>query len=198
MLERVEGQGYVHYAKGSLVMYRLKEELGEATVNRALRRLLAQFAFKGPPYPRSTDLVAALRAEAGPDPAKQALITALWEKITLYDLKAQTASARRRPDGRWDVTLRVSARKAYADKAGRETDTPLDETVEVGLFTREPAKTGFSARNVVLMTRTRLHSGQQALTFTVNRLPRFAGVDPYNTLIDRNSDDNLIAVAAAR
>ena len=32
------------------------------------------------------------------------------------------------------------------------------------------------------------------MTFTVDRLPKFAGVDPYAKLIDRNADDNLVKV----
>jgi aminopeptidase N len=82
-LIRVENQPYIHYRKGSLVMYLLRERMGEAKVNAALRRLLAQYAFKGAPYPRSQDLVDALRAEAGADPVAQQLITDLFEKITL-------------------------------------------------------------------------------------------------------------------
>ena len=72
-LERVEDQGYIHYRKGSLVMYRLADEIGEDAVNRALRSLLAQYAFQGAPYPTALDLVAALRAQAPAD--KQPLIT---------------------------------------------------------------------------------------------------------------------------
>src|SRR5206468_1834639 len=93
-LERVENQPYIHYRKGSLVMYRLQDEIGEAAVNSALRKLLHDFAFKAAPYPTSADLVADLRAVAPPE--KQQLITDLFEKITLYDLKAKTAVARKR------------------------------------------------------------------------------------------------------
>ena len=34
---RVENQQYIHYNKGSLVMYLLQDRLGEAAVNRAIR-----------------------------------------------------------------------------------------------------------------------------------------------------------------
>jgi hypothetical protein len=37
----------------------------------------------------------------------------------------------------------------------------------------------------------------QTLTFTVDREPRFAGIDPYNMRIDRDSDDNVMAVSRA-
>src|SRR6185369_17927768 len=63
-LERVENQAYIHYRKGALVMYLLQEPLGEAAVNRALRRLLERYRFHGAPYPRSIDLIRLLREEA--------------------------------------------------------------------------------------------------------------------------------------
>jgi ketosteroid isomerase-like protein len=91
----------------------------------------------------------------------------------------------------------VEAHKRYADGQGRETEAPLDEDYEVGVFTAEPGRGVFNARDVLTMTRRPIHSGRQTLTLTVDRQPRFAGVDPYNKRIDRNSDDNVMAVAAA-
>jgi aminopeptidase N len=37
-LELVERQPYIHYRKGSLVLYALKDAIGEERLNRALRR----------------------------------------------------------------------------------------------------------------------------------------------------------------
>src|SRR6202161_3618360 len=59
-------QGYVHYRKGSVAMYYLKEMIGEDAVNRALRNLLRQHAYAAPPYPASLVLFDALRAETPP------------------------------------------------------------------------------------------------------------------------------------
>jgi aminopeptidase N len=191
-LMRVENQQYIHYEKGGLVMYLLRDQIGEDAVNRALRRVLARYAFKSAPYPRSLDLVAAIRAEAPAD--KQALITDLFEKITLYDVKTTGATATRRPDGRWDVTVTVDARKLYGDGEGAETEAPLNETLDVGLFSAEPGKGRFKEADVVLMERRPIRSGVQTLRFVTRREPKFAGVDPYNRWIDRNSDDNVRAV----
>lgn len=196
-LERVENQQYIHYQKGGLVMYLLRDQLGEDTVNRALRRLLAQYAFKGAPYPRSLDLVAALRAEAPAD--KQALITDLFENITLYDVKTTAATATHRADGRWDVTVTVDARKLYADGQGKETRAPLNETFDVGLFSAMPGQGAFDQGDVILLERRVLRSAAdgssvQTLRFVTTKKPAFAGVDPYNKWIDRNSDDNVRAV----
>ncbi len=191
-LMRVENQQYIHYQKGGLIMYLLRDQIGEEAVNRALRRLLAQYAFQPAPYPRSLDLIAAIRAEAPAD--KQALITDLFEKITLYDVKTTGVTATRRADGRWDVAVTVDARKLYADGKGVETASPLNETFDVGLFTAEPGKGGFDEDDVVLLERRAIRSGVQTLRFITTRVPTFAGVDPYNKWIDRNSDDNVRAV----
>ena len=170
-------------------MYRLAEEIGEDAVNRALRRLLAEHAFKGAPYPTSLELVAALRAEAPAD--KQQLITDLFEKITLYDIKTTGLTSKKRADGRYDVTLTVEARKLYADGKGRETQAPMAETLDVGLFSEMPGEKKFSKDHVIAFEKRPIHSGRQTLTFVAAMAPRFGGVDPYNKLIDRNSDDNV-------
>jgi aminopeptidase N len=173
-------------------MYRLKEELGEDRVNAALREMLRRYAFRGAPYPTSRELVDLFRAQARPD--QQQLITDLFEKITLYDLKAKSASARRRPDGRWDVTLTYEAHKTHADGQGRETPAPVNDSAEIGLFTQSPLRDGFKSGDVVRLDRTQILQGVHTVTVIADRLPTVAGIDPYTKLIDRNSDDNIVPV----
>jgi aminopeptidase N len=191
-LARVEEQQYIHYQKGSLVMYWLKEVVGERVVNGALAALLQQYAFKAAPYPNTLDFLRLLRAAAGPEHA--ALITDLFEKITLVDVKATSATAVKRPDGKYEVTLQIAARKLYADGKGAETEAPLDELFDIGVFTADPGKAGFAAASVLAMEHRPIHTGSQAVTIVVDQRPSFAGVDPYNKRIDRNSDDNLAKV----
>ena len=191
-LYRVENQGYIHYRKGSVAMYLLQERLGEAAVNRALARFLARFKFKGAPYERSVDLIAEFRKEAK-TPEQQQLITDLFEKITLYDLEVKDAVTVRAGDG-WNTTLTIAAAKAYATGKGAETKAKLDEAIEVGLFTARPGLGAFAAKDVIQMARQRLHDGTQRITLHSKAKPTFAGVDPYNYYIDRNSDDNVRSV----
>jgi ABC-2 type transport system permease protein len=47
---------------------------------------------------------------------------------------------------------------------------------------------------VIVMKRVMLRSGKTTLGFVTDRAPAFAGVDPYNTMIDRNSDENIAKV----
>ncbi|MCX8499948.1 MAG: M1 family aminopeptidase, partial [Caulobacteraceae bacterium] len=192
-LVRVENQPYIHYRKGALVMYRLRDEIGEAAINRALRALLAKYAFKAAPYPTSLDLVAALRAEAPAN--KQGLITDLFEKIIVYDIKTTKAVAIKRKDGQYDLTLTVDAKKLNADGQGKETSVAMAEAVDVGLFTVKPEAKDFDRSKILAFKSVPLRLGVQTLVLTVPSLPKFAGVDPYAKLIDRNADDNLVAVA---
>ena len=46
--------------------------------------------------------------------------------------------------GRYDVTLEVTAKKLYANGQGKETEAPLNENFDIGLFAREPGKPDFA------------------------------------------------------
>jgi ABC-2 type transport system permease protein len=157
-LARVENQPYIHYQKGGLALYLLKDEIGADKVNAALRSLLDEFAFKPAPYPNSTDLIRRFREVAGPE--HQSLVTDLFEKITLYDVKVTDATSRKRTDGRWDVTLEVEAAKRYADGKGQETEAPLDETFDVGVFTLKPGDKGYQKDSVLALERRPLRTAR--------------------------------------
>ena len=60
-------QGYIHYQKGSLAIYYLTEMIGESRVNAALKELIDAYAYKGPPYPSSHELVDQLKKHTPPD-----------------------------------------------------------------------------------------------------------------------------------
>src|SRR6185369_15115912 len=128
-LLRVENQGYIHYQKGGLAMYALADVVGEETVNGALHALVTKWGLQGPPYPTSRALIEELRKVV---PAEhQALITDLFERITLYENRAEKATLRTLPDGRYQVKVAVTAKKLQADELGAETERPLDDTIAV-------------------------------------------------------------------
>jgi hypothetical protein len=186
-LYRVENQQYIHYRKGSLIFYRLRDEIGEAALNRALKRFLADKAFQEAPFTTSKELLDYIRAEA--PAAKQALITDMFEKIVFYDNRVTEASAKKRPDGQWDVTMKLHLAKMEADGKGMETPRAYDEPVEIGVFAR--AKGAKEADERVLLLEKRVLTGANpVVTVTVKEQPFDVGVDPYNKMIDRVSRDN--------
>lgn len=186
-LERVENQQYIHYQKGSLVFYRLREEIGEQALNRALKRFLQDKGYQQPPYTTSRELLGYIRAETPAD--RQQLVTDLFEKISFYDNRVMAASARKREDGRYDVTLDLHAAKQYADGKGKESDGKMDDWVEIGVFANGPSGKERDQK-VLYLQRHHITSAEPKITVTVDEKPDEAGFDPYNKLIDRVSDDN--------
>jgi hypothetical protein len=189
-LYRVESQGYIHYRKGSIVMYALKDYMGIEAVNTALRNFVADAAYRTDPYPRSREIVEHLRAQASTQ-EQQDLITDLWEKIVLWDLKADEGTVTEREDGRFDVEIKVVATKFEADGKGQQTEVPLDMQIDIGVFSENPADVTEGDDHVLVLEKHRIATGESSFTFVVDERPSHVGVDPYNKLIDRNSDDNL-------
>lgn len=190
----VENQPYIHYRKGSLSMYALKDAIGEDKVNLALRRFLDRYAFKSTPFPRSGDLIDEFRAVAAPE--HQQLITDLFEKIVLWDLKATDVATEDLGDGRTRVTLTIDATQFEADGAGRETEVPMDAAIDIGVFPEAEDSLGDDdLPEPLYFGRHQIKSGENVISVTVDGQPARVGVDPYSKRIDRNPDDNLRSVA---
>ena len=192
-LYRVENQGYIHYRKGSIVMYALKDYLGQDAVDAALRNFVADAAYRTDPYPTSRELIKNLRAQATTD-EQQELITDMFERITLWDLKVEDATVQERDDGRFDVSINVSAAKFEASGSGEQTEVPLDMPIDIGIFSMDPDDVTEGDEHVLVLEKHRVETGQMSFELVVNEKPSHVGIDPYNKLIDRNSDDNLQAL----
>ncbi len=195
-LDRVENQGYIHYRKGSLVMYLLQDRLGEDRVNAMLRDLLTRYRYKGKPFPRSLDLVGGFLSLAR-TPAERQLVLDLLDRITVYDLKATDATTRRLPNGSFETILTIAAAKFYANGVGVEKAAPFADTVDVGVFDQRPSLGSFARQNVIMKERRPIVSSTQTVRIVTRRKPAFAGIDPYNMYVDRNGDDNVVAVGGA-
>jgi hypothetical protein len=152
-----------------------------------LRNVILQYAYAPPPYPTSYALVDALRRETPPN--LQYLIKDLFEDITLFSNRTLAATAVKRADGNYDVTINVEARKFKADAKGNETEVPVDDWIDIGAF----AKPGSGKKYGDTLYRQRLHIAQRnsTFTFTTAQLPQKAGIDPFALLIDRIPDDNV-------
>ncbi|MEX2572634.1 MAG: M1 family aminopeptidase [Gemmatimonadota bacterium] len=192
-LLRVENQSYIHYNKGSLVMYALRDYIGEDRVNAALRNFLEATRFQEPPYTSSFELYEHLR-EATPD-SLHYVLRDMFEEITLFENRAVAATATALGDGRYRVRLEVEAAKMRADSIGNEAPIPMDDLVDIGVF--GPAEAGSGEGPLLYLDKHRVQDGAQTFDVTVEGEPARAGIDPLNKLIDRNSGDNLTTVRAA-
>lgn len=204
-LARVQRETYVWYEKGGQIMYTLADYIGEDKVNLALHNFLMAYRYANAhnqvdatdsargmravdgDYPDTRMLVDALRAQTPPE--YQYLIDDGFNRIVLYDDKAISATSKRRADGRYTVTLDVQARKVQSDGNGVETPIPLADYIDIGVF-----KGANDEEKPLYMKREKLVQEHNQFTIVVDELPTRAGIDPYNKLIDRISDDNMIDV----
>jgi ABC-2 type transport system permease protein len=183
-LVRADGASYVHYQKGALTLYALQDAIGEPAIDDALSAFLKHWHFSGPPYARSVDLLAEFRRVT--PAALQPLIVDLFETITLYDVRAVSASAKAKGDGGDTIELVVTAKKIRADGGGNESEVPFDGEVDIGALDDKG--------NVVALEKRRVHGGENRLTLAAKGGAVRAGIDPLGKLIDRDASDNTVAI----
>ena len=180
------------YRKGPWAMYALSEYVGEERVNSALRRLLAQHGSGA--LLTTLDLYRELQAIT-PD-SLQSLLHDLFEANTFWELEAERATAEQTEAGTWQVTLDVRARKVVVDSTGVETEVPMDDWVEVGVFAA--AEEGEESGEPLYVQMHRIRATEQTITVMVPRKPARAGIDPNYLLIDLEMDDNIEGVEIER
>jgi ABC-2 type transport system permease protein len=189
----VQNETYVWYQKGSVVLYALSDYIGEDKLNQALHQFLMQHQYPNAttsqvaPYPDTRQFVDALRAATPPE--LQYYITDAFENIVLYDNKALTASYVQTPDKKYRVTLTVQAKKYKADGSGAESPMPMADYIDIGVFSGKK-----DHEKQLYLKKEKISDGTQTYEIVVDELPTRAGIDPYNKLIDRISDDNEIEV----
>lgn len=186
-LYRVENQGYIHYSKGSVALYYLKEMMGEENMNRAMRSLIETYAYCGAPYPTSAHAVEAFRAMA-PSHVR-GVVDDVLTTITIFDNRVTSVTAKQ-VGAEWDVSIRARVEKKRADSLGNERTIPTNDIVDVGVFADDGTKLG----KVLAMQRLRIQRADTTITLRVKEKPKRVGVDPAIMMIDRNPDDNLMDV----
>ena len=173
-LYKADNQAYLFYHKAAVVLFALRDLLGQEAMDRALRALMQERR------PTSLDLVRHLHAVA--DARQRTLIDQWLREIVLYDFRVDTAQARRRADGRYDVMIRIEAGKSRVDGRGNEQPIAVDEPIEIALA--EETKVLDSHKHV-------LRRGMNEIQLILDAQPSSVTVDPWITRIDRNPVDNV-------
>jgi hypothetical protein len=202
-LALVQREPYVWYEKGGQILYTLADYIGEDKIDNALHNFLIEYRYANAnnqvdavnssraaadqPYPDTRMLVDALYAQTPPE--YRYLVDDGFNRIVLYDNKAVSAVWRKTPEGKYKVTLNVQARKVQADGNGVETPMPLADYIDIGVFSGKKDE-----EKPLSMKREKITREHQAFDILVDQQPTRAGIDPYNKLIDRIADDNMIDV----
>ena len=186
----VENQPYIHYNKGSLALYALRDLIGDSAMTRALSRFVKDKAFQAPPFTTSREMLGYLEAET-PDSLKY-ILEDLFRTITLWDNAVEQGTVTKRDDGRYDVTIQVRSAKFRADSLGNEEPIAVADYVDIGVFGDKTPDAGVG--KPLYMQKQKITDSVTTIQVVVDSPPRSVGVDPYNKLIDRNPRDNLLDV----
>ena len=190
----VETGQHIWYEKGSMVMFDLQDVVGEKVINNGLKNFLEVFKYnnKGT-YATSEDLYKALYAVT-PDSLKYKVDDG-FKKIVLYENRVMNSKTKKLKNGKWETTFTVNSKKIYYDDKGKESKIDDKKNlVDIGLFGEDVIKDKVAIKNPLYFQIKWLKPGDNTFTIITDKKPLKAGIDPYNKLIDRNSDDNLKAV----
>ncbi|MEQ9006717.1 MAG: M1 family aminopeptidase, partial [Ekhidna sp.] len=204
-----ENQQYIHYNKGSLILYALSDYLGDEVFNAAMSRYIDSVAFQEPPYTTSLEYLEFVK-EIVPDSLNY-LVRDMFETITLYDNEVKDATYRELPNGKYEVKLNALVAKYRADEKGKRMFTdpegadslsyqvegarkptyslPLADWVEVGVFTEKEVD-GKMKEIPLYLEKRKFDQINNEITVVVDEKPTLVGIDPYNKLIDVVSNDN--------
>jgi ABC-2 type transport system permease protein len=185
-LMKTENQQYIHYNKASVVMYYLKEMIGEKNVNQALKNLIDTYAYKNPPYPTSVAAVNEFKKVTPPD--MQYLIDDMFENITLFSNRILTANYKK-VGNEYEVTLKTTSEKFRADSLGTETSKPIADLIDIAVFAKPTDDENLG--KPLVYKRVKITKKDNTYIFKTKELPYQAGIDPYNYLIDRIPEDNV-------
>lgn len=194
-LINVETGQYIWYQKGSMIMYDLQDVIGEDKVNAGLRNFLEEFKYmeKGY-YATSEDLYKALYKVA-PDSLKYKVDDG-FKEIVLYENRVINAKTKKLKSGKWETSFTVNSKKIYYDDAGKEREVDTKKNlVDIGLFGEDVVNDEkVTIKNPFYFELKWLKPGDNTFTIITDKKPLKAGIDPYNKLIDRTSDDNLKSI----
>ncbi|MEO9965324.1 MAG: M1 family aminopeptidase [Reichenbachiella sp.] len=185
-LELVEGQGYIHYRKGSLVMYAFQDYISEDSVNSALKRFINDYAYQENPYVTSDMLISYFR-EVTPD-SLQYIIDDMFENITLFENKAKNVTFKKLADDRFELNLTYEAKKIRADSLGNTSEIDMQDWVDIGVFGKP---TEGEKDRLIYLKKHKIQAGENTIKLLLDEEPIKAGIDPINKLIDRNPNDNV-------
>ena len=197
-LENVGYIPFVHYNKGSVVMYALQDYLGEEKLNHILAGYIRDEAFKGPPYTTSSELLWDIEKET-PDSLKY-IISDMFRNITLYENKVVEAKYQKTEDNRYRVTLKVDAKKfrVRPDGLGTEDEIGINDYIDIGVFSGRPENNISPGKKVLYLEKHKITKPETSIEIMVDEIPWQAGIDPYNKLIDKVPENNIKKVAQVR
>tara|TARA_R110000868_G_scaffold378658_1_gene644135 strand:+ start:4408 stop:7980 length:3573 start_codon:yes stop_codon:yes gene_type:complete len=184
-----QGEHYMLYGKSYIVMFALKELIGEESLNGVLKTLVDRHKNEIDATVTSVEFLGELY-KVTPEESHY-LIVDWFKKIITYDLSIAEVSYSKQPNGVYEVTINIDAKK-FESVDGIESEISMSEPIPIGLFSTHPS--GASLDDVIHLSPETIVDGKQKLTFQTDKLPKYVSIDPYGTRPDLVRSDNHLEV----
>lgn len=186
----VENQQYIHYNKGSMVMYALKDYISEDSMSSAMKRYVKKVAYQDAPYTTANEFYAEIKRSTA-DTLKET-VKDLFERITVFDNKIKEVKVERAGSD-YKVKMTLQANKTQSDSLGKAKDVKLNDWIDIGLFSKNE-KNAKEPGKELAFKKYKITRKDQVIELITKEEPFMVGVDPYNKLIDLDPEDNLKTV----
>lgn len=171
-------QAFVHYQKGGLSLYAIREAIGEDQVSAALRRLLSKHG-AGKSKAFAKDFLQELYQDASPDQIR--FIDEQLKKVITYALKIKILSCKALNNGQYQVQLQLNIGKNELQN-GKTKALAINDDFDIALFDAQ-SKPYYLQKHHFL-------KNENQISIILNKKPVSAAIDPYGYVLDENQADN--------
>jgi ABC-2 type transport system permease protein len=198
-LKTVDNQGYIHYQKGSLVLYAIQQFLGEPKINTALSNLVKKYGYKEPPYPNSYALLDEIYSLT-PDSLKSTVKAGL-EEIIIYSTDIKDAKVIKRADNKFETSINFSLAKNSSDpnakdkkkiseiNIGKSEEVPIRDYFDLAVYQNAEDKSRYG--KLIHKQRFFLNKKENTIKLISDKKPDKIVIDPYFLHIHKDPEENI-------
>lgn len=192
-------QSYLHYNKGSVVLFGIQQVLGEKTFNSLLKQIVQEYAYKEPPYPTSYALYDKVLA-AAPDTMKYYVKDGL-EQIVVFKNEIVEASTKKLPNNQYQTTVRFKVVKNMSDPnakvtkdlnkvlLGQSKEVVVNDYMDIVLFDKKEENKRYGKK--LAMQRLKITGKENEWVAVTDKKPHTAVIDPYFMYIHKDPQENM-------
>lgn len=186
-LAQAVDQPYVYYQKGGLVLYAIKEMIGEQRLNSALVRLLKAHAYSNAKA-TTKDLIAELIKEVNLQEAR--FIEDSFNRVMTYQLKLEMLNCQLIANGKYASTFKATTTASGAD--GRLGPiSPM--AIDIAAFNEFESEWTKNLKPIYYK-KHQFNQSENTFTMITDQKPKAVAIDPLGYLLDNNLDDNVVEI----
>ena len=107
-----------------------------------------------------------------------------------HDLEIEESSYKALPNGTYELTTIVNAKRFETLADGTEQEIRMNEPIKMGVFTTHPSEVS-TDESILYYQSHQISNGITEIKMIVNEKPHYVAIDPYGTRNDENLVDNV-------